>query len=340
MSRRRSRRAWARGAAAALVAAALGLAPVGCKRPPAAAPPASARPALGEVTVRDQTPGDNPPAAVDTGALQDGIRARLMASGLFVAAPDGGAEVGAGAVVRARCDVALDAVEVAGKALARAVVRLRLDTRPSDAPGALEEDLQGQGEQVYVPVAAKAGATVAAKTAASRPKRAAADAQPERDARFAKLVLRVAGDLIDGFAAREKLRTATPREIHDVLISAGGELRQEAIRLVGERRLTDEAPLLLKLLDDQSEVVRDAALGALIQLGDRRAVPVLTRSRSLRDSREMRKILDAVSVLGGEEALDYLSFVADSHDDEEVRDLAKAAKSRLERRMKEGAANP
>ena len=148
------------------------------------------------------------------------------------------------------------------------------------------------------------------------------------------------GDLIDGLAAREKLRAASPREIHDMLVSGRGELRQEAIRVVGDRHLTDEAPVLLKMLEDPSEVVRDAALGSLIQLGDRRAVSVLTRSRSLRDSREMRKILDAVSVLGGEEALDYLSFVADSHDDEEVRDLAKAAKTHLERRMKAGAANP
>jgi len=38
-----------------------------------------------------------------------------------------------------------------------------------------------------------------------------------------------------------------------------------------------------------------------------------------------------MATLGGEEALDYLSFVAESHDDPEIRELAKAAKARLER---------
>jgi hypothetical protein len=87
-------------------------------------------------------------------------------------------------------------------------------------------------------------------------------------------------------------------------------------------------------------VLRDAALGALIQIGDRRAVTALTKSRSMRDRREMRKILEAISTLGGEEAFEYLSFVAASHDDEEIRSLASAAKTRLERRQKTAATAP
>ena len=33
----------------------------------------------------------------------------------------------------------------------------------------------------------------------------------------------------------------------------------------------------------------------------------------------MRKIIEAIAILGGQEADDYLSFVASSHDDEEIR---------------------
>ena len=97
---------------------------------------------------------------------------------------------------------------------------------------------------------------------------------------------------------------------------------------------------MLDLLENPNESVRDAALGALIQIGDRRAVSALTKSRSLHDRREMRKIIEAIATLGGDEALDYLSFVAASHDEEEIRALAAAAKQRLERRQQASADKP
>jgi hypothetical protein len=43
----------------------------------------------------------------------------------------------------------------------------------------------------------------------------------------------------------------------------------------------------------------------------------------------MRKIVDAIATLGGSEARDYLSFVAETHDDEEIRAMAKEALERL-----------
>jgi hypothetical protein len=100
--------------------------------------------------------------------------------------------------------------------------------------------------------------------------------------------------------------------------------------------MREEVPVLLDLLQHDHEATRDAALGALIALRERQAVARLTRNRSLRDRREMRKILEAVAILGGEEARDYLSFVADGHEDEEIRKLAADAKGRLERRQEGG----
>ena len=123
--------------------------------------------------------------------------------------------------------------------------------------------------------------------------------------------------------------------VHAALAADGGELREEAIRVAGQRQLRQEIPQLLKLLNDPDEATRDAALGALIAMKERRAVTELTKSRSLRDRREMRKILEAVSLLGGQEALDYLSFVAATHDEEEIRTEAAAARARLERREAE-----
>jgi hypothetical protein len=290
-----------------------------CRRtsPPAAAPPATLAPApvLGAVTLHDATAGVAP-VDLDLDALAAQLRAKIIATGLFSApAIDGG---GAPPVVRLRGEVALDGAEVDDKGVARAAVRLKLDTRPSEAPGAIEEELAGQGEQIYPIVKARLDARHGKK-------------QDDKQALFAQLVLRVAGDLIDGFAAREKLRNGSAAAIHAALRQDGGDLQEQAIHIAGERKLRDEVPVLLDLLNHPSEPVRDAALGALIQIGDRRAVTALTKSRSLRDRREMRKIIEAIATLGGDEALDYLSFIAASHDDEEIRGLATAAKARLER---------
>jgi hypothetical protein len=264
------------------------------------------------VSVRDLTPPAGAPARLDTAKLESALRAELAATGLFArAASDGGT----GPVARARAQVGIESVEVGDKGLARAQVALNLDTRPSDAPGAIEERLEGQGEQPF---------------AAGRP--GAASSRPDRGAIYERLVLRVAGDLVRGFAARRKLRDGPPEAVHAALVADGGELREEAIHAAGQRQLRQEVPLLLKMLSDPDESIRDAALGALIAMHERRAVSELTRTRSLRDRREMRKIIEAIAILGGEEAQEYLSFVAQTHDDDEIRAEATAAKARLERR--------
>lgn len=257
--------------------------------------------------------------------MRDAARAHLLATGLFsMAPPDGGAPVQADVLVR----VAAETVEVDAAGEARARVWLSLASRPADAPGALSASLEGAGSQRYA-IPAPAG------RAGRRRARVDAGAPVGPGAAETAVVLRIAGDLIDGFAARRRLHDGPPAAVHAALMSDAGDLREEAIRAAAERKLRDEAPVLLKLLDDPEERTRDAALGALIALGDRRAVTALTRSRSLRDRREMHKIIEAVAILGGQEADDYLSFVAASHDDDDIRAAAAAARERMLRR--EGA---
>ena len=72
--------------------------------------------------------------------------------------------------------------------------------------------------------------------------------------------MRVARDLVDGVAARRRLQEGRRRRVHAALVADGGELREEAIRIVGERQLRDEVPTLLKLLGDRRRA--DARRGA------------------------------------------------------------------------------
>jgi hypothetical protein len=311
-----------RARAALVVAAALAgaLAATACRRrgpPPPAAPPP--RPLLGAVTVENLSPPSD--QGVDPEAIEDEARRVLLASGLF--APPG-ADAGGAATARAKLVFGAECVEEGAKGEARAQVRLRVDTRPSDAPGAVTFDLEAQGVEPYaVPLApAKKG-------------KPAAPVVPHKMPSLASLVVRITRDLVEGVATRQRLQDGSPGALHAALVADGGELREEAIRIIGERGVREEVPTLLKLLADDDEGVRDAALGALIAMRERSAVRELTQSRSLRDRREMRKIIEAIAILGGQEADEYLSFVAATHDDDEIRAEAASARARLQRREAE-----
>ena len=49
----------------------------------------------------------------------------------------------------------------------------------------------------------------------------------------------------------------------------------------------------------------------------------------------MRKIIQAIADLGPQEADEYLSFVAATHDDDEIRAEAAAARARMQKREAE-----
>jgi hypothetical protein len=311
------------GALLVAVALAGALVTPACRR--RAAPPAPAapvRPLLGAVVIDSQSrPSDD---GADPAAVEDEVRQLLLASGLF--APPG-ADASTAPTARAKLTFIAECLEEAPKGEARARVHLHVETRPSDAPGAIAFDLDAQGVEPYtVPApAAKKG-------------KAAEPAPPPRRPSLTALVVRITRDLIQGVAARERLREGSPAALRAALAADAGELREEAIRVIGERGIREEAPALLKLLGDDDESIRDAALGALIALRERRAVHELTQSRSLRDRREMRKIIEAISILGGQEADEYLSFVAATHDDDEIRADAAAARARMQRREAEAGA--
>ncbi len=259
-------------------------------------------------------PDDNTPR-LGAGPLQQALREHLLATGLFAAA---------GPVANFVARIGAEVVEAGQAGEARAVVGLQLDDGRSDLPDGVSFKLEGRGSERYaIPKPARKGL---------------AGPAPDRAAILNRLVLRIAGDLIDGYVARRQLDRGPAEVVHAALQADGGDLRNDAIRAVGERKLRDEVPTLLKLLNDSDERTRDGALGALIALGDRRAVSELTRTRSLRDRHEMRKIIEAIAILGGQEADEYLSFVAATHDDDEIRAEAAAAHARLQRRENDAVA--
>jgi len=261
------------------------------------------------VQVAPDAPSVPPLGEAGASALGEHLARQIEAAGLARrrARDDAGTHAATGRALRLRIAVGCERVEAEGRALERVGLEIKLDERPGTDPASLHAQLLATGVRALSPT------------------------KPPASADCQELATRTADDRLGRFLAEWQLKSAAPAAIARALEVDGGTGRLEAIRLVGERRLVDLGPRLFPLLHDEDEEVRDAALGAILQLKERKAVPVLTRGRDLQDRRELRKVVDALGVLGGQEAEEFLSFVADTHDDPEIKRMAKQALARLGR---------
>lgn len=102
-----------------------------------------------------------------------------------------------------------------------------------------------------------------------------------------------------------------------------------AVDIAAVRRIRAAVPTLIKLLRHKNEIIADRAIGALVAIGDRRAVSALTRLTRFRNTEKMAKIIDGIGTLGGREAREYLELVASGHEDADIRNMAAEALARL-----------
>ena len=107
-----------------------------------------------------------------------------------------------------------------------------------------------------------------------------------------------------------------------------------AVEIVATRKPGGAVAPLARLLKHKEARVADRAIGALVALGDRSAVKHLTRMTRPDDTARLAKVLDAIAALGGKEARQYLEFVGTGHEDEDIRNMAKEALDRMQRRAR------
>jgi len=245
--------------------------------------------------------------------LTRSARGILQNAGLFVAATKQGDDDDADAPsLDVRIGYVTERVEVETKGAARARVRVVIADSPGTriaSPEGWKEHVEAAGEAPYD----KPGGTVS---------------QSRINQLFFDLVSSMVSDLLESYITRRNLHRGSDREVITALSEETPEIVEEAITIARKRSIRSANETLLKLLEHPEETVRDAALGALVQFKERKAVAVLGRSRSMRNTREMRKILAAIAEIGGEDAASYLSFVSEAHDDPEIRELAEQALSR------------
>jgi hypothetical protein len=129
----------------------------------------------------------------------------------------------------------------------------------------------------------------------------------------------------ESLVARERLRRAPHEELLSVLSVGSEEVSTKiwALQLAADRGLREAVPAGMKALAHEDPEVRAAAISALVSLGDPRAVSALSKDVDFKDYEELRVIMEAVSAIGGSDAVEFLEYVATGHPDDDIRDRAK-----------------
>jgi hypothetical protein len=113
------------------------------------------------------------------------------------------------------------------------------------------------------------------------------------------------------------------------LESDDARVRDQAMRALADRRNPAAVPGLIERLSDDDPGAADRAIGALAEIGDRRAVMPLIELGHRRGGRDLAQIARIVADLGGPEARSWLDTVAIGHEDGEVRAAAGEALAEL-----------
>lgn len=143
------------------------------------------------------------------------------------------------------------------------------------------------------------------------------------------------GDAVDkaghGLVDKETLHRADDATVLRALSGDGAEVPW-ALELAADRRLRGAFDRAAALLGARDLAVRGAALRVLVALRDPRAVKSLARAADFADADTMRSLIEAVTAIGGPEAVEFLELVASGHSDDDMRQRAQEGLDRLGRR--------
>jgi hypothetical protein len=114
-------------------------------------------------------------------------------------------------------------------------------------------------------------------------------------------------------------------------------VREQAIRVLGERRSRAAVPVLIARLKEEEPRLAHRILGALAQIGDERAVPALIEVSRGGDAALAARLARYIGDIGGAEAEGYLLTLASGHADRRVRKAAREALDDMSARAEEAA---
>ncbi len=150
---------------------------------------------------------------------------------------------------------------------------------------------------------------------------------------LAQAARRAAEGLALGIAAEEK---PAPDLVGD-LAAKDARVREQAIRVLGERRSRAAVPALIGRLKQEEPHLAQRIIAALAQIGDERAVPALIEASRGGDAALTSRLVRYIGDIGGAEAEGYLLTIASGHADGRVRKAARDALDEMSARAKDAA---
>jgi HEAT repeats len=147
----------------------------------------------------------------------------------------------------------------------------------------------------------------------------------------AEAARRAAEGLALAVAAEEK----PSAELIADLGAKDGRVREQAVRVLGERKVRAAVPALVERLEQDDGRLAQRIVAALAQIGDERAVgPLIDLSRGS-DATVTARLARLIGDIGGAEAEGYLLTLASGHPDARVRATARKALDEMSARAKE-----
>ncbi|HEU5057088.1 MAG TPA: HEAT repeat domain-containing protein [Kofleriaceae bacterium] len=137
-----------------------------------------------------------------------------------------------------------------------------------------------------------------------------------------------------GLVAKEELRQGDDAAVLKALDDPDPDVVLWSLELVAERRLAAGFDRALALLEAKDAGVRAAALRALVALRDPRAVEPLAKMANFSNPDELKLVIEAVSAIGGDEAAEFLEYVATGHSDPDLRGRAREGLERIGKRRR------
>jgi len=158
--------------------------------------------------------------------------------------------------------------------------------------------------------------------------------EAERPLVAAAHVARTVEEACAGLIAQERLRAGSDEALAAALgkDDASPNLVRFALLELGRRKPPGAVALASHHLRSKHPELRNVAVATLVAIGDPAGVDPLTKAASFDDHDDMRAVIEAVSVLGGQDAVDYLEFVAAGHPSDEIKQRAQDSLRQLEHR--------